>query len=138
MKLMYEAEAKAQGGRNGHVVSSDNVLDFEVRVPKSMGGEGGAYTNPEQLFAAGYAACFDSALNFIAQKQKVKVENTEVNAKVGIGQLSNGGFGLAVELLVKIPNLDKEQAQALMEAAHKACPYSNAIRGNVDVKLELA
>ncbi|WP_200975193.1 organic hydroperoxide resistance protein [Echinicola sp. 20G] len=138
MKLMYEAEAKAQGGRNGHVVSSDNVLDFEVRVPKSMGGEGGAYTNPEQLFAAGYAACFDSALNFIAQKQKVKVENTEVNAKVGIGQLSNGGFGLAVELLVKIPNLDKEQAQALLEAAHKACPYSNAIRGNVDVKLELA
>jgi len=138
MKVIYEAEAKAQGGRNGRVKSSDNVLDFEIRVPKSMGGEGGSYTNPEQLFAAGYSACFDSALNFVAQKQKIKLENTEVNAKVGIGQLAEGGFGLAVELLVKIPNLPKDEAQALLEATHKVCPYSNATRGNVDVKLQLA
>ncbi|WP_188467302.1 Ohr family peroxiredoxin [Marivirga lumbricoides] len=137
MKVLYEAEATATGGRNGKVQSSDKVLDLEVRMPKSLGGQGGEFTNPEQLFAAGYSACFDSALNMVAGMKKEPVKNTEVTAKVGIGQLPSKGFGLAVELLVKIPGIERERAQELLEAAHQACPYSNATRGNIEVKLTL-
>jgi Ohr subfamily peroxiredoxin len=137
MKILYEAQAAATGGRNGHVVSSDGVLDLELAIPKGLGGPGGAKANPEMLFASGYAACFDSALAFVAAQQKVKLSGTKVEASVGIGQRETGGFGLAVKLAVTIPELDRAQAQALLEAAHAVCPYSNAIRGNVEVKLEL-
>lgn len=137
MKTLYEAQATAQGGRNGHVKSSDGVLDLEVRMPKGLGGAGGAYTNPEQLFAAGYSACFGSALEYIAGLKKIPVKDVEVTAKVGIGQLESGGFGLEAELSVKIPNLDRQIAAQLVEAAHQACPYSNATRGNMEVKLQL-
>jgi Ohr subfamily peroxiredoxin len=137
MKTLYEAKASATGGRNGHVVSSDGILDLQLAIPKGLGGPGGDKTNPEQLFAAGYAACFDSALNFIASQQKVHLTGTRVDATVGIGQREAGGFGLAVQLAVTIPDVPREQAQALLEAAHSACPYSNAIRGNVTVDLKL-
>jgi Ohr subfamily peroxiredoxin len=106
-------------------------------MPKELGGTGEALPNPEQLFAAGYAACFDSALAFVAARQNVKLAGTRVDANVGIGPREDGGFGLAVRLDVAIPGLPREQAQMLLDAAHAACPYSNAIRGNVDVKLAL-
>lgn len=137
MKILYEAQATATGGRNGKVQSSDKVLDLEVRTPKALGGQGGDFTNPEQLFAAGYSACFDSALNMVAGIKKVAIKNTQVTAKVGIGQLPSKGFGLAVELSVKIPDVDRKVAQDLLDAAHQACPYSNATRGNIDVRLTL-
>jgi len=137
MKTLYVAQATTTGGRNGNVKTDDGVLDLEVRTPKGLGGQGGAFTNPEQLFAAGYSACFGSAISYIAGLQKIEVQNVEVTAQVGIGQLATGGFGLEAELQVKIPNLDREAAQKLMEAAHQACPYSNATRGNMEVKLQL-
>lgn len=137
MEILYTAQATATGGRNGKVQSSDGVLNLEVRMPKSLGGGGGEYTNPEQLFAAGYAACFDSALNLVARMQKVAVQNTEVTAKVSIGKTAAGGFGLAAKLEVKIPDIDRAVAQKLLEAAHQVCPYSNATRGNIEVTLVL-
>jgi len=137
MKILYQAKASATGGRNGHVASSDGVLDLQLAIPKGLGGSGGALTNPEQLFAAGYAACFDSALNFVATQRKISLSGTRVDATVGIGQREAGGFGLAVHLDVAIPGVPREQAQALLEAAHAACPYSNAVRGNVEVDLVL-
>lgn len=137
MKALYEAQATAKGGRNGQVKSSDGVLDFEVRMPKSLGGQGGDFTNPEQLFAAGYSSCFGSALEYIAGLKKIPVKDVEVTAKVAIGQIASGGFGLEAELSVKIPNLDRTVAQQLVDAAHQACPYSNATRGNMEVKLQL-
>jgi Ohr subfamily peroxiredoxin len=135
MKALYTAEATATGGRDGHVKSSDGVIDIEVRIPKEMGGSGGAYSNPEQLFAAGYAACFDSALNHIIRLEKVKAGTTTVTAKVGIGKIDNGGFGLAVELHAKVEGVDLATAQELTNKAHQVCPYSNATRGNIEVKL---
>ena len=115
MTPLYTATAHATGdGRNGHTRSDDGILDLDVRIPKEMGGAGGA-TNPEQLFAAGYAACFHSALKFVAGQEKVDVTDTEVSASVGIGSLPSGGFGLAVELDVHAPNLDRETAEALVE-----------------------
>jgi Ohr subfamily peroxiredoxin len=138
MKILYQAKATASGGRNGHVTTSDGVLDLQLAIPKDLGGPGGAMPNPEQLFAAGYAACFDSALAFVGAKQKIKLGGTRVDAMVGIGQREAGGFGLAVRLQVTIPDVPREQAQALLEAAHAACPYSNAVRGNIDVELALA
>ncbi|SFB74197.1 peroxiredoxin, Ohr subfamily [Flexibacter flexilis DSM 6793] len=137
MEILYTAQASAQGGRNGHVRSSDDVLNLEVRMPKSLGGTGGAYTNPEQLFAAGYAACFDSALNLVARMQKVAVQDTVVTANVSIGKTEAGGFGLAVALEVKIPNVERSVAEGLLQAAHAVCPYSNATRGNIEVSLKL-
>lgn len=137
MSSLYTASATAVGGRNGKVTSSDGVLNFEVRIPKEMGGPGGAFTNPEQLFAAGYAACFDSALAFVARSQKVTLTSTSVNAEVGIGPNKTGGFLLAARLKVKIEGPDRETAQKLLEAAHQVCPYSNATRGNIEVSLEL-
>ena len=137
MEKLYTAQATATGGRNGQVKSSDGVLDLEVRVPKEMGGSGGAYTNPEQLFAAGYAACFDSALNLIIRTGKVKTGTTTVTAEVSIGKNDAGGFGLAVTLDVTIPGVDQAMAEALVEKAHQVCPYSNATRNNVAVTLQV-
>lgn len=137
MNALYKAEVTATGGRNGHVESTDGVINMDVRMPKELGGSGGAYTNPEQLFAAGYAACFDSALNLVARQLKITVKDTKVTAQVGIGQLPSGGFGLSASLSVHIPNVEKEVAQQLIEQAHQVCPYSNATRGNIDVTLQL-
>jgi lipoyl-dependent peroxiredoxin len=137
MQPIYTTTALATGdGRNGHTATDDGVLDVDVRIPKEMGGAGGA-TNPEQLFAAGYAACFHSALKLVAGQQGVDVTGTEVSATVAIGMLDAGGFGLAVELDVHVPAADEATAQALALAAHDVCPYSNATRGNVDVKLSV-
>jgi Ohr subfamily peroxiredoxin len=135
MDVLYTATAHATGdGRNGHATSDDGILDLDLRVPKAMGGPGGA-TNPEQLFAAGYAACFHSALKVVAGRQKANVDGSEVSASVGIGPNDSGGFGLQVELDVSIPNLDRDAALALVEQAHHVCPYSNATRGNIEVTL---
>ena len=135
MKAMYTAEATATGGRNGHVKSDNGVLDIQVRAPKAMGGANDDYTNPEQLFAAGYAACFDSALNHTIRQEKVKTGETSVTAKVTIGSTENGAFGLAVELAVNIADVSIEEAQRLTDRAHQVCPYSNATRNNIEVKL---
>jgi osmotically inducible protein OsmC len=137
IEKLYTAHATATGGRNGNIKSSDDVLNLEVRTPKELGGQGGTYTNPEQLFAAGYAACFDSALNLVISMGKVKTGTTTVTADVSIGKNGNGGFGLAVKLSVSIPDVDRETAHQLLEKAHQVCPYSNATRNNIEVELEL-
>lgn len=137
MKTLYQAQATATGGRDGQVKSSDGVLNVEVRTPKELGGKGGEFTNPEQLFAAGYSACFDSALQHVARLQKVALKETEVTATVGIGQNTDGGFGLEVALEVKISGVTREVAEKLMHTAHQVCPYSNATRNNIEVNLTL-
>ena len=137
MKTLYTTNVTAKGGRNGQVRSDNGVLDLEVRMPKGLGGANDDFTNPEMLFAAGYAACFDSALNLIISKSKIKTGETSVAAKVSIGQNEDGGFGLAAELDVNIPGVSLEQAQALTEKAHQICPYSNATRNNIEVKLSV-
>jgi Ohr subfamily peroxiredoxin len=136
MQTLYTAVATATGdGRNGHATSEDGMLDLDLRIPKEMGGAGGA-TNPEQLFAVGYAACFHSALKVVAGREKLDVDGTEVSASVSIGVVGQG-FGLAVELDVHAPNLDQETAERLVAAAHEVCPYSNATRGNIEVTLRV-
>ncbi|HEY7277756.1 MAG TPA: organic hydroperoxide resistance protein [Trebonia sp.] len=138
MNVLYTATAHATGdGRNGHARSEDGILDVDMRVPREMGGPGGA-ANPEMLFAAGYAACFHSALKVVARQEKVGVDGSEVAASVGIGPLDNGGFGLTVELRVSIPDLDRDTAEKLVARAHEVCPYSNATRGNIPVTLTVA
>jgi lipoyl-dependent peroxiredoxin len=135
--VLYSTVAHATGdGRNGHVHTDDGRLDLDVRVPTELGGPGGA-TNPEELFAAGYAACFHSALKFAAMADRLDVRDSEVSATVGIGTIASGGFGLVVELDVHLPALDRAAADALVERAHQTCPYSNATRGNIDVTLSL-
>ena len=135
MDALYTAEALATGaGRNGRVATSDTRLDLDLAIPKEMGGSGDG-ANPEQLFAAGYAACFHSALQTVARSQKVKITDSSVGARVQIGSNGEGGFGLAVQLEVVIPDLPHEQAQALADAAHQVCPYSNATRGNIEVEI---
>jgi len=137
MKTQYQTTVSATGGRNGHVKSEDGLIDFDILMPKELGGKGGT-TNPEQLFAAGYAACFDSALNMVIGKAKVKPEKeTTVTAIVGIGPNNEGGFQLAVKLSIEIPGVEKEKAKELVEKAHQVCPYSNATRGNIEVELEV-
>jgi len=137
MEAIYTAVATASGdGRNGHSRTSDGLLDVDVRIPKEMGGTGGA-TNPEQLFAAGYAACFHSALKAAARGTDADLEGTEITTRVSIGRIDNGGFGLAVELDLYAPELEAGMAQELLDKAHQLCPYSNAIRGNVEVQLRL-
>jgi Ohr subfamily peroxiredoxin len=133
-KPLYTAEATAVGGRDGHVRSSDGALDTDVRPPVEMGGPGGA-TNPEELFAAGYAACFQSAMGVVARRQQVSVEGSTVTGKVTIGTVDGGGFGLAVQLEVHIPDVDDATVESVIEAAHQVCPYSNATRGNIAVTL---
>lgn len=137
MKTLYTASATATGGRNGHVKSETGILDLQVRMPKALGGATDDYTNPEMLFAAGYSACFDSALNRVITLSKVKTGITTVTAKVSIGSIENGGFGLAVEMDVNVPEVSLEEAKQLVEKAHQICPYSNATRGNIEVLLSV-
>ena len=133
MNILYTAESLATGGgRNGHVRSSDGRIDLDLAIPREMGGTGEG-ANPEQLFAAGYAACFHSALQMVAREAKADLGDSSVGAKVGIGQIEGGGFGLQVALEVVVPDLPTEQAQQLADRAHEVCPYSNATRGNVEV-----
>ena len=137
MNILYTAEATAWGGREGRAASSDGVVDMELAIPKELGGPGGARTNPEQLFATGYAACFHSALKLVAKGQGVDVEESAITARVGIGANDAGGFGLAVELEAELPGVDRDAAEALVAKAHEVCPYSNATRGNVEVTLSV-
>ncbi|HEU4398347.1 MAG TPA: organic hydroperoxide resistance protein [Actinomycetota bacterium] len=137
MELLYTAEATATGGRRaGRARSADGELDVRIAPPKEVGGPGGA-TNPEQLFAAGYAACFDNSLTLIARWEKLQVGETSVTALVGLGREDDGGFGLDVELRVSVPGLPRDQADALVAKAHRLCPYSRATRGNLDVRITL-
>ena len=133
-KLLYTAEATATGGRDGHVRSSDGILDADVRTPQELGGPGGA-TNPEQLFAVGYAACFQSALGVVGRRQKVDTSQSTVSTEVTLGVAPEGAFGLRVGIHVSIPGVGADTAQQLAEAAHQVCPYSNATRGNTEVTL---
>jgi len=139
MEAIYTASATATGdGRNGHVRSADGVLDFDLAVPKEMGGPGGALPNPEELFAAGYAACFHSALKAAARLGKVTINDTAVTVDIGVGRNDAGGFGLMATIEAEITGVDEETARGLLETAHQLCPYSNATRGNIDVQLTLA
>jgi Ohr subfamily peroxiredoxin len=139
MQILYTAQATATGGRDGRAVSSDNSLDVKLNTPKELGGAGGAGTNPEQLFAAGYSACFLSALKFVSAQAKTPLPaDASVTGQVGIGPNGKGGFGLTVDLSVSLPGIDRTAAQALVDKAHEVCPYSNATRGNIDVNLTLA
>jgi len=134
---LYTARASAIGGRSGHVVSDDGILDLDMRPPKEMGGPGGA-SNPEQLFAAGYAACFQNALAVVSRRAGVDTSASRVEADVSIGPVPGGAYGLAVTLRVTIPGVEQATARSLTEAAHQVCPYSNATRGNIDVTLEVS
>ncbi|WP_084582157.1 organic hydroperoxide resistance protein [Sphingomonas azotifigens] len=137
--VKYTTKATATGGRDGSARSEDGVLEVKLSTPKELGGAGGDGTNPEQLFAAGYSACFIGALKAVGAGMKIKVPaETTVTATVGIGPRSEGGFGITADLLVNLPGLDREVAQQLVDAAHQVCPYSNATRGNVNVGLTLA
>src|SRR5471032_1333170 len=136
-KILYEAQATATGGRDGRAISSDGVLDVKLTKPKELGGAGDAGSNPEQLFAAGYSACFIGAMKFVASQEKLAMPaDTAITGLVGIGQIP-GGFGIEVELKISLPGMTKEAAQALVDKAHKVCPYSNATRNNIDVTLTL-
>jgi len=137
VSILYTAEATAWGGREGRAASNDGNIDVQLVLPKELGGPGGPGTNPEQLFAAGFAGCFHSALKLVARGQGVDVSESAITAKVGIGPNDTGGFGLAVELEAELPGVEAAKAQELLEAAHQVCPYSNATRGNVEVTLTL-
>ncbi|HWV63601.1 MAG TPA: organic hydroperoxide resistance protein, partial [Oxalicibacterium sp.] len=127
----------ATGGRDGRAVSSDGVLDIALGTPKELGGAGGAVTNPEQLFAAGYSACFLGALKFVASQEKIAIpKEANVQGNVGIGQVPTG-FAIEVELKISLPGIDRAAAQVLVDKAHVVCPYSNATRGNIDVTLTI-
>ena len=134
VNVLYKTSAKATGGRDGHAATLDGALDVKLTTPKELGGGGGAGNNPEQLFAAGYAACFIGAMKFVASQGGPKVpDDTSVTSTVGIGPRSAGGFD--IDLAVSLPGLARADAEALVEKAHQVCPYSNATRGNVDVRL---
>jgi len=138
METVYTAEALATGaGRNGRARTTDGRVDLALAVPKEMGGSGDG-ANPEQLFAAGYAACFHSALQMVARREKVALGDSSVGARVGIGANGEGGFALSVVLEVVLPDVDQETAEALAAQAHRVCPYSNATRGNIDVLVTVA
>jgi Ohr subfamily peroxiredoxin len=136
MNILYTAEATAWGGREGRTASTDGLLDVTLAVPKELGGPGEA-TNPEQLFAAGYAACFHSALKLIGRRDKVDVSESAITARVGLGMNESGGFNLAVEIEAELPGVERPVAEDLIAKAHQVCPYSNATRGNIDVKLTI-
>lgn len=137
VNVLYSTQATATGGRDGHAATKDGSLDVKLSTPKELGG-GGTGNNPEQLFAAGYSACFLGAMKFVASQGGPKVpDNANVTATVGMGPRSEGGFGIDVELAVSLPGLDHAQAEALVEKAHQVCPYSNATRNNVPVRLKV-
>ena len=137
-KVLYRAQATSQGGREGSSKSSDGVLDLQLSTPKELGGGGGPGTNPEQLFAAGYSACFLGALKFVAGQAKVTLpQDLSVSGDVGIGQIPTG-FGIEVDLSIKAPGMDQAQLQELVDKAHIVCPYSNATRNNIDVRLHVS
>ena len=136
VEKFFTAQAKAKGGRDGHVTTTNNVLDIDLSTPKEMGGPGKAgATNPEQLFAAGYAACFEGALGVAARQASVKLEGVTVEAFIGFGKAEDGGYGISADLHVNIPGLEQAQAEQLVEAAHGICPYSRATKGNIEVTL---
>ena len=136
--VKYTTSATATGGRDGHASTEDGSLDVTLATPKELGGGGGKGNNPEQLFAAGYSACFLGAMKFVSSQGGPKVPaDTKVKATIGIGPRSEGGFGITAGLDISLPGLSKEEAQTLVEKAHHVCPYSNATRGNVDVKLHV-
>jgi Ohr subfamily peroxiredoxin len=137
-KILYIGEATATGGREGQAASSDGALEVKLSTPRELGGAGGSGTNPEQLFAAGYSACFLGALKLVAGKQKIALPaDTTVTGRVGIGPIP-AGFGIEAQLTIRVPGLPREQVQSLVEQAHGVCPYSNATRGNIDVTLTVA
>ena len=140
MKVLYTAQATASGGRDGRTRSSDGVVDLPLSIPKEMGGAGKpGHSNPEQLFAAGYAACFEGAVRYVARQRNVALGETSVTARVGIGPRDAGGFGLQVDLSVALPGIERGLAQSLADEAHeKICPYSHATRGNVAVTVSVA
>ena len=136
VKVLYKTTAKATGGRDGTAATLDGALNVKLATPKGLGGGGGAGNNPEQLFAAGYAACFIGAMKAVAAGGGPKVPaDASVTSTVGIGPRSEGGFGLDIDLAVSLPGLERADAEALVAKAHQVCPYSNATRGNVDVRL---
>lgn len=136
--VLYTAQATATGGRDGRAVASNGALDVQLSTPRELGGAGGPGTNPEQLFAAGYSACFLSALKYVAGQEKIALPaESGITGRVGIGPIPTG-FGLRVELAISLPGLSREQQQSLVDKAHIVCPYSNATRGNIDVELTLA
>jgi lipoyl-dependent peroxiredoxin len=135
VNVLYKTSAKATGGRDGRSTTTDGALDVKLVTPKELGGAGGEGNNPEQLFAAGYAACFIGAMKFVSSQGGPKVPaDTTVTATVGIGPRSEGGFGLDVELAISLPGVDRADAEALVEKTHHVCPYSNATRGNIEVR----
>lgn len=137
MKVLYTASVMASGGRDGKVRSSDGALDLRLATPKEMGG-GGQGTNPEQLFAAGYAACFQTAVRHLATQRGLTISDSSVDAEVALGPRAKGGFGLKVNLKVKLQGIARAEAQSLIDLAHnEVCPYSNAVRGNIDVAVQL-
>jgi|SRR5438270_3540383 len=135
-KRLYTAEATVQGGRSGHGRSADGILDLDIRPPKELGGDGEG-TNPEELFAVGYGACFQGAMGVVGRRMKVDTSGSTVTARVTLGTIDGGGYGLAVELTVEIPGVDHETAEKVVHAAHEVCPYSNATRGNIEVDLKV-
>jgi Ohr subfamily peroxiredoxin len=136
-KVLYRAHAHATGGRDGRAVVADSSLDLRLTTPRELGGAGGDGANPEQLFAAGYSACFIGAIKFVAARDKIALpQDVSIDGSVGIGAIPNG-FGIEVELKISLPGMDRESAQALIEKAHVVCPYSNATRNNIDVTLTL-
>jgi len=136
-KILYQAKATVKGGREGSAVSDDGRLDVKLSTPTGLGGNGGEGTNPEQLFAAGYSACFMGATKAVAGKEKITLpQDFSITGEVGIGPIE-GGYIIAVELHISLPGMDKKAAQSLIEKAHQVCPYSNATRGNIEVKLTL-
>ncbi|MGE6226383.1 organic hydroperoxide resistance protein [Paenibacillus chitinolyticus] len=136
MKTMYTTSATAQGGRKGRVATPDGKLDLQLSMPKEMGGDGGEGTNPEQLFASGYSACFLSAVELVAKKKGISTENAKLTAEVSIGKSEDGSLQLSAKLQLSVPGADKSQVEKLLEEAHQVCPYSRATRGNIEVDLQ--
>jgi Ohr subfamily peroxiredoxin len=137
IKVLYTAHATAVGGRNGHTQSADGLVSVDLSIPKAMGGPGRPNTTtPEDLFAAGYAACFGSACEFVSRQMKLRPSSITVNADVSIGEASGGGFGLSVALLAQIAGVSQADAERLVTAGHEVCPYSRAVHGNVDVTVK--
>ncbi|MDX1570352.1 MAG: organic hydroperoxide resistance protein [Xanthomonadales bacterium] len=136
--VKYRTKATATGGRDGRAATEDGSFEVKLSTPKELGGDGGSGNNPEQLFAAGYSACFLGAMKFVAGQKKIAIpSDTRVSATVGIGPRAAGGFGITADLEISLPGMDSEKAEALVEAAHQVCPYSNATRDNVDVGLKV-